>query len=101
MEYRDKSLVCIECHQSFIWTAGEQLFYHDKNFKNEPKRCKDCKAKRSARMGQPAREDAVGTGAMPPGGLPDSFLEEHPDATIEERRRWLRPVLSPFLVPAT
>ncbi len=56
MEYRDKTLVCVECHQSFIWTAGEQLFYHDKNFKNEPKRCKECKAKRNARMGQPPRE---------------------------------------------
>jgi CxxC-x17-CxxC domain-containing protein len=56
MEYRDKTLVCVECNQSFIWTAGEQLFYHDKNFKNEPKRCKECKGKRSARMGQPPRE---------------------------------------------
>jgi CxxC-x17-CxxC domain-containing protein len=51
MEYRDKTLVCIECHQTFVWSAGEQLFYADKNFKNEPKRCKGCKGKRSARMG--------------------------------------------------
>jgi CxxC-x17-CxxC domain-containing protein len=56
MEYRDKSLVCVECQQSFIWTAGEQLFYADKNFKNEPKRCKECKNKRNARMGQGSRE---------------------------------------------
>jgi CxxC-x17-CxxC domain-containing protein len=48
MEFRDKTLVCVECHEPFVWTAGEQLFYHDKNFKNEPKRCKSCKAKRSA-----------------------------------------------------
>ena len=50
MEYRDKTLVCVECHQPFVWTAGEQLFYHDKNFKNEQKRCKNCKAKRATRM---------------------------------------------------
>jgi len=56
MEYRDKTLVCIECHQSFIWTAGEQLFYADKNFKNEPKRCKDCKSRRGSRMTAPPRE---------------------------------------------
>ncbi|MGE0455526.1 MAG: zinc-ribbon domain containing protein [Vicinamibacteria bacterium] len=49
MEYRDKELVCVECSQPFVWTAGEQLFYADRNFKNEPKRCKDCKAKRGAR----------------------------------------------------
>jgi CxxC-x17-CxxC domain-containing protein len=56
MEFRDKALVCADCNQEFTWTAGEQLFYHDKNFKNEPKRCKNCKARRGARMGQPARE---------------------------------------------
>ena len=56
MEYRDKSLVCVECHQPFVWTAGEQLFYADKNFKNEPKRCKDCKSKRNARLTQSPRE---------------------------------------------
>ena len=33
----------------FIWTAGEQLFFADKQFKNEPKRCKTCKAKRANR----------------------------------------------------
>jgi CxxC-x17-CxxC domain-containing protein len=47
MEYHDRTLVCVECHQEFVFTAGEQLFYHDKNFKNEPKRCKACKAKRA------------------------------------------------------
>lgn len=48
MEFHDRALVCVECHQEFVFTAGEQLFYHDKNFKNEPKRCKACKAKRAA-----------------------------------------------------
>lgn len=48
MEYHDRTLVCVECHQEFVFTAGEQLFYHDKNFKNEPKRCKACKAKRAS-----------------------------------------------------
>jgi CxxC-x17-CxxC domain-containing protein len=56
MEYRDRSLECVECQKPFIWTAGEQLFYADKNFKNEPKRCKDCKGKRSQRLGQSPRE---------------------------------------------
>ena len=55
MEFKDKSLVCVECSQTFVWTAGEQLFYHDRNFKNEPKRCKDCKSRRSERTGQAPR----------------------------------------------
>jgi CxxC-x17-CxxC domain-containing protein len=29
-----------------VFTAGEQQFYHEKDFKNEPKRCKACKVKR-------------------------------------------------------
>lgn len=48
MEFQDKSLKCIDCGQDFVFTAGEQLFFHDKQFKNEPKRCKSCKAKRQS-----------------------------------------------------
>ena len=49
MEFQDRSLNCVDCGAEFIWTAGEQLFFADKNFKNEPKRCKGCKAKRASR----------------------------------------------------
>ena len=49
MEFQDKNLNCVDCGTEFIWTAGEQLFFADKNFKNEPKRCKSCKAKRASR----------------------------------------------------
>ena len=52
MEFQDKTLKCIDCGQDFVFTAGEQLFFHDKQFKNEPKRCKSCKAKRADAPGQ-------------------------------------------------
>ena len=45
----------------FIWTAGEQLFFADKNFKNEPKRCKDCKAKREPGCAGSAQRERVET----------------------------------------
>src|SRR6185437_16080318 len=51
MDFQDKVLKCIDCGSDFIFTAGEQLFFHDKQFKNEPKRCKDCKTKRSHALG--------------------------------------------------
>src|ERR1700681_1727559 len=51
MEFQDKTLKCVDCGNDFIFTAGEQLFFHDKQFKNEPKRCKNCKAQRAASMG--------------------------------------------------
>ncbi len=47
MEFTDRLLTCVECSKEFIFTAGEQLFFHDKQFKNDPKRCKPCKSKRS------------------------------------------------------
>ena len=48
MDFQDKVLSCSDCSADFIFTAGEQLFFHDKQFKNEPKRCKVCKTKRVA-----------------------------------------------------
>jgi CxxC-x17-CxxC domain-containing protein len=51
MEFQDKILKCVDCGAEFVFTAGEQLFFHDKQFKNEPKRCKPCKAKRSTGLG--------------------------------------------------
>src|SRR4029077_21277963 len=53
MEFQDKVLKCIDCGSDFIFTAGEQLFFHDKQFKNEPKRCKACKTKRGGVLGAP------------------------------------------------
>src|SRR5271155_1374984 len=51
MEFQDKVLNCIDCGADFVFTAGEQLFFYDKQFKNEPKRCKTCKAKRVSVLG--------------------------------------------------
>jgi CxxC-x17-CxxC domain-containing protein len=53
MEFQDKVLTCIDCGETFLFTAGEQLFFHDKNFKNEPKRCKGCKSKRVSVLNAP------------------------------------------------
>jgi CxxC-x17-CxxC domain-containing protein len=47
MDFQDKVLKCIDCGNDFLFTAGEQLFFHDKQFRNEPKRCKGCKTKRA------------------------------------------------------
>jgi CxxC-x17-CxxC domain-containing protein len=48
MEFVDRFLTCNDCGGVFIFTAGEQLFFFDKQFKNDPKRCKPCKSKRAA-----------------------------------------------------
>lgn len=61
MEFQDKTLQCVDCGTEFVWTAGEQLFFADKNFKNEPKRCKNCKAKRTAGSGVRERVETTTT----------------------------------------
>src|SRR6185503_3108331 len=47
-EFQDRSLVCLDCRATFIWTAGEQSFYFDKGLTYQPRRCKDCKAQKNA-----------------------------------------------------
>lgn len=44
--YQDKTLVCKDCGKEFIFTAGEQEFYAEKGFRNEPTRCHDCRVAR-------------------------------------------------------
>ena len=53
--YEDKTLKCKECGADFIFTAGEQEFYAEKGFQNEPQRCKACRDKRK-NAGKPQRE---------------------------------------------
>ncbi len=48
--YQDKTLVCKDCGKEFVFTAGEQEFYAEKGFQNEPQRCKDCRAAKKASM---------------------------------------------------
>ena len=42
----DKTLVCKDCNNEFIFTQGEQDFYKEKGFENEPQRCPDCRRAR-------------------------------------------------------
>ena len=42
--YEDKELVCKDCGKTFVFSAGEQEFYAEKGFQNEPQRCKECRA---------------------------------------------------------
>ncbi|MGE0903372.1 zinc-ribbon domain containing protein [Dehalococcoides mccartyi] len=50
---QDKTLVCRDCGNEFIFTAGEQEFYASRGLKNEPKRCPACRsARRSENRGE-------------------------------------------------
>lgn len=49
-EYQDRAITCVDCGGEFTWTVGEQVFFHDKGLKNEPKRCKPCKQAKNDRL---------------------------------------------------
>ncbi len=46
MSFVDKVLNCRECGRDFTFTEGEQEFYAQKGFTNEPSRCPECRAAR-------------------------------------------------------
>jgi CxxC-x17-CxxC domain-containing protein len=46
--FEDKKMVCKDCGNDFLFTAGEQEFYSVKGFQNEPSRCKECRDARKS-----------------------------------------------------
>jgi DNA replicative helicase MCM subunit Mcm2 (Cdc46/Mcm family) len=43
IDMADKVLTCKDCGAEFTFTEGEQAFYKEKGFENEPQRCPDCR----------------------------------------------------------
>jgi ssDNA-binding Zn-finger/Zn-ribbon topoisomerase 1 len=51
MAYTDCILTCRDCGKEFVFTAGEQEFYSQKGFLNNPVRCPECRrARKQARQ---------------------------------------------------
>ena len=48
----DKTLICRDCGQEFVFTAGEQEFYAQRGFQNEPSRCRECRDARRSQHGE-------------------------------------------------
>ena len=48
MSYADKTITCRDCGMDFTFTTGEQEFYAQKGFTNEPTRCPACRQQRKA-----------------------------------------------------
>ena len=93
--YEDRTLSCMECNQSFTFSADDQAYHAEKGYTNEPKRCPACRqAKRAQRNG-----DSFGGGGGG-GGYDRGPREMHPvvcaecgkDTTVPFRPRGDRPV---------
>lgn len=46
----DKTIICKDCGNEFIFTVQEQEFYAEKGFQNEPARCLACRRSRKQQM---------------------------------------------------
>ena len=90
MAFQDRNLTCVECNQSFVFTADDQQYHADKGYTNEPKRCPTCRQ---------ARRNDRGDGGFG-GGYDRGPREMHPavcadcgkDTTVPFQPRGDRPV---------
>ncbi len=57
----DRTLVCIDCSDSFIFDAGEQQFFKSKGF-TDPKRCPVCRKKVKSQIKKKRRGGRGGGG---------------------------------------
>jgi len=58
MEFQDRVLVCRDCNKEFLFSAGEQAFYAEKGFQNQPTRCRNCRSARKGAGGNTAESGA-------------------------------------------
>jgi CxxC-x17-CxxC domain-containing protein len=58
MAFEDKKIACVRCGSEFVFTAGEQQFFQERNLGSEPRRCKNCRARNKARGGRRGSREA-------------------------------------------
>ena len=74
MSFQDRSLTCVECNQSFTFSADDQQYHREKGYSNEPKRCPSCRQnRRSSSYGSSSYGSSYGSG-----GYSSERREMHP-----------------------
>lgn len=59
MTLAERTLVCQDCGENFAFTVGEQEFYQEKGFQNDPKRCPECRKMRKSDRNVKKRKNLV------------------------------------------
>jgi CxxC-x17-CxxC domain-containing protein len=74
MTFTDRNLVCRDCNEEFVFTAGEQEFYESRGLTNLPGRCPNCRSARKQQGGGSGRPRSTGgrSGAGAGGGYRES-----------------------------
>jgi len=73
MSFTDKTLVCVDCGSDFTFTAGEQEFYSQKGFTNEPRRCPNCRQSKKSQRNEGGSRVSYGSSRDSYGGGRDSY----------------------------
>lgn len=76
MSFADKTLTCRDCGENFTFTAGEQEFYAEKGFTNEPTRCPDCRRAYKAQRNNAGGGNSWGSSSGSYGGRSERTM--HP-----------------------
>ena len=81
--FEDETLVCKECGNEFVFTAGEKEFYKAKGFVNKPMRCKACRDARK-NVNREAREprQAYETTCAECGGVAKVYFQPSNDRPV-------------------
>ncbi len=74
MAFEDRTLTCKDCSAEFPFTAKDQEFYAEKQFTNDPVRCKPCREARKA--GAAARRGGGGRGGRPEREMHDAVCTD-------------------------
>jgi hypothetical protein len=45
-KYHDQTLTCVGCQTEFVWSAGDQNYYHKMGMQSAPRWCPPCRQKR-------------------------------------------------------
>ena len=76
MSFADKTLTCRDCGEAFTFTAGEQEFYAQKGFSNEPTRCPNCRQARKQSRGSGDSYGGSRGGYSSGGGYGDDYRSD-------------------------
>ena len=95
MVFQDRTLVCVECGDSFTFSVDDQQYHQEKGYTNEPKRCAPCRQSRRAerRYGDNFGGGGFGGGNFGPRQMyPVTCAQCGADAEVPFRPRGDRPV---------
>jgi CxxC-x17-CxxC domain-containing protein len=85
MSYANKTLTCRDCGAEFVFTAGEQEFYAQKGFTNEPTRCPSCRQQRKASVNRDGGGYSSNSGGYSSGGYSSGGYGERRGAPRADR----------------